>query len=111
MLNFKTWLEDVSEYDTPDEALMQKVLETPISVKNRNDFTGEIFLFIFPIKKEEIKIKFGGKIKENAAKGSLTAVCLKMLKSRSYKELYDLLLNIKHNEALKKQIIYHKRLA
>lgn len=111
MLNFKIWLEDTSEYDSPDEELMQKVLKTPISVNNRKDFEGEIFLFTFPITKEEIKIRFGGKVKEEAAKGSLTAACLKMLKSRSYKELYDLLLNIKNNQALKKQIIYHKRLA
>ena len=101
MLNFKIWLEDTSEYDSPDEELMQKVLKTPTSVNNRKDFEGEIFLFTFPITREEIKIRFGGKISDNSAKGSLTAVCLKMIKSRSYKELYDLLLNMKNNQALK----------
>jgi len=109
MLNFKLWLEDdISEYDPPDENQIQNIINNPISVNNRKDFEGEFFIFTFPIRKEEFKIRYGSIISPNAPKGSLISACLKMYKSRSYKKLYDLLLSIKNDQKLKKQIINYR---
>lgn len=124
MLEFKNWFEDIKnytndnddvnheedEYSPPDEGIMQSIIKKPLDVKHRQDIQGEIFTFKMPLGYEEFKIVTGGRMGLQAPIGSLTAACFRKIKSKSYKELYDLLLYIKNNNNLKikNQLIYHK---
>jgi hypothetical protein len=124
MLEFKNWMEDQEnnftddvstvnhedEYSLPDEDQMQRIMKNPLNAIHRQDLQGEIFTFKMPMGIEEFKIVTGGRIGLKAKPGSLTAVCMKKLKSKSYKELYDLLLYVKNNNNLmiRNQLIYYK---
>ena len=124
MLEFKNWMEDQEnnftddnvsvnhedEYSLPDEDQMQRIMKNPLNATYRQDLQGEIFTFKMPMGVEEFKIVTGGRIGLKAKPGSLTAACLNKLKSKSYKELYDLLLYVKNNNnsMIKNQFIYYK---
>ena len=101
-MRFKVWFEatvddwepeDPSQYDPPDEAEMQQIMQTPISCAlGPPSLHGDIYRLQFPLGTTiDYLVRFGAKIGNNAPPGSLKAACDRLLQARNAVKLHQTL--------------------
>ncbi len=109
-MNFKQWFEnESSEYDPPDEGVMNRLRNTPIRYDILPHLRGVYYRFRMPMgSTQHFLIKSGGKIGLNAPAGSLNARC-KELENDKVK-LYRLMQYLKYNNniEMRKQLLAYK---